>query len=60
MRIFFIGDIVGKPGRKMLAENLPSIKEKLGIDVVIANGENSAGGNGITKKYVRRTFPCWR
>ncbi len=49
MRIFFIGDIVGKAGRKILAENLPSIKQKLGIDIVVANGENSAGGNGITK-----------
>ena len=56
MRIFFIGDIVGKPGRKMLGENLPSIREKLGIDVVIANGENSAGGNGITKNMAEELF----
>ena len=56
MRIFFIGDIVGKPGRKILAENLHSIREKLGIDVVIANGENSAGGNGITKNMSEELF----
>jgi len=56
MRIFFIGDIVGKPGRKLLSENLPSIKETLKIDAVVANGENSAGGNGITKNMAGELF----
>lgn len=50
MRIFFIGDIVGKPGRKILARRLAEIRESERIDLVVANGENSAGGNGITKK----------
>ena len=58
MRLFFIGDIVGKPGRKILTENLSSIKEKLGIDVVVANGENSAGGNGISKNMADELFRC--
>ena len=56
MRIFFIGDIVGKPGRKITAETLPSIVEKLGVDFVVANGENSAGGNGITKNMAEELF----
>lgn len=49
MKILCIGDIVGKPGRQVLSDFLPQIKEKFGISLVIANGENSAGGNGITK-----------
>lgn len=48
MKILFIGDIVGNPGRKIVKELLPNIKKQEGIDIVIANGENSAGGNGIT------------
>lgn len=56
MRIFFIGDIVGKPGRKVLSDNLPRIRESLKVDFVIANGENAAGGNGITKKMSEELF----
>jgi metallophosphoesterase (TIGR00282 family) len=48
MKLLFIGDIVGNPGRKIVKELLPNIKKKEEIDIVIANGENSAGGNGIT------------
>ena len=44
----FIGDIVGSPGRKAVAELLPSLRERHQLDLVIANGENAAGGNGIT------------
>lgn len=50
MKILFIGDIIGSPGRKTVYEILPSLKEKEKIDLVIANGENSAGGVGITEK----------
>jgi 2',3'-cyclic-nucleotide 2'-phosphodiesterase len=50
LRILFIGDLVGKPGRMYLKENLPHLKSKLGVDLVIANGENAAGGAGITEK----------
>lgn len=49
MKVLFIGDIVGKPGRKALREGLPEIINKLKIDFVIANVENAAGGFGITK-----------
>ncbi len=47
-----IGDIVGKPGRKAVADLLPKLKREHRIDLVIANGENAAGGMGITPKIV--------
>lgn len=48
MNILFIGDVVGKPGRRILAQMLPALRRDVGADLVIANGENSAGGFGIT------------
>ena len=48
-RILFIGDIVGRPGREIIKKNLPTIRHKHGIHCVIANGENAAGGSGITQ-----------
>ena len=48
MKILFIGDIVGHPGRNAVKLLLPKLQEQHQLDVVIANGENSAGGNGIT------------
>jgi metallophosphoesterase (TIGR00282 family) len=50
MKILFIGDIVGSPGRNGLKKALPAIKKEFGIDFVIANAENAAGGSGITEK----------
>jgi len=50
LRILFLGDVMGEPGRKAVAAQLPVIKEELGIDFIIVNGENSAGGRGITPK----------
>ncbi|MDE0825417.1 MAG: TIGR00282 family metallophosphoesterase [Akkermansiaceae bacterium] len=50
IRILFLGDIVGEPGRKAVMSRLPSLREEEGIDFVIVNGENSAGGRGITPK----------
>lgn len=47
-KILFIGDIVGKPGREILAERLQRLRADLKVDVVIANGENVAAGSGIT------------
>lgn len=49
MRIFMIGDIVGKPGRNIINARLQDIRTEYSVDVVIANGENSAGGVGITR-----------
>ena len=48
MRLLLIGDIVGKPGRKIVAKAVGPIKKKMAIDFVIANAENAAGGSGIT------------
>ncbi len=48
MRIAFIGDIVGRPGRKIIKENLVKIKKEYEIDYVIANGENASHGFGLT------------
>jgi 2',3'-cyclic-nucleotide 2'-phosphodiesterase len=50
MRVLFIGDVVGKPGRAGLARTMPELRERLSPDLVIANGENAAGGIGITEK----------
>jgi len=52
MRILFIGDIVSKPGRKVLREHLPQIIGERGVDLCIGNVENSAGIFGITQKVV--------
>ena len=48
MKILMIGDIVGSPGRRAVRELVPSLRAEYGLDLVIANGENSAGGFGIT------------
>lgn len=48
MKILFIGDIVGKPGRRAVSQLLPDLRQELGVDVVIANVENTAHGKGIT------------
>lgn len=56
VKILFIGDIVGQPGRRAVKELLPNLKEKHGIHVVIANGENSAGGSGITPATAKEIF----
>ncbi|NBB77975.1 MAG: TIGR00282 family metallophosphoesterase [Verrucomicrobia bacterium] len=49
-KVLFLGDIVGRPGRTFVIERLPALRDELGADFVIANGENSAGGSGITQK----------
>jgi metallophosphoesterase (TIGR00282 family) len=50
MKLLFIGDIVARPGRELIRRGLLSIVERHAIDVVIANGENAAGGAGITRE----------
>ena len=50
MKILFLGDVVGKPGRRAIKENLRQMTKDYSIDLVIANGENSAGGLGINPK----------
>jgi metallophosphoesterase (TIGR00282 family) len=52
----FIGDIVGKPGRAGLGRAMPELRERYAPDLVIANGENSAGGLGITERTANDIF----
>ncbi|MBU6409406.1 MAG: TIGR00282 family metallophosphoesterase [Verrucomicrobia bacterium] len=56
MKVLFIGDIVGRPGRAAVAGLLPALIARRGVDFVIANGENSAGGAGITPKTAAEIF----
>ncbi len=56
MKVLFIGDIMGEPGRKALARLLPKLIVQRHIDVVIGNGENVAGGFGITPDLVEELF----
>ncbi len=56
VKMLFIGDIVGEPGRRAVKHLVPVLRERLSLDVVIANGENSAGGAGITVKTAADIF----
>ncbi|MFI5073235.1 MAG: YmdB family metallophosphoesterase, partial [Terriglobales bacterium] len=56
MRILFIGDIFGRPGRTIVKERLSSLVKEHTIDLVIANGENSAAGFGITPPLAEELF----
>lgn len=58
MKILFIGDIVGKIGRQAVKSLLPNLVNRYKIDAVIANGENAAGGFGITEKTAEDIFNC--
>ncbi|GAB2722473.1 TIGR00282 family metallophosphoesterase [Paenibacillus thermoaerophilus] len=53
MRLLFIGDIVGQPGRNAVRTMLPKFKEKYKPHLIVANGENAAGGRGITSAIVK-------
>ncbi len=54
MKVLFCGDVVGRSGREVLLASLPGLREKLELDFVIVNGENAAGGFGITEKICRQ------
>ncbi|MFC1866250.1 TIGR00282 family metallophosphoesterase [Chloroflexota bacterium] len=56
MKILAIGDIIGSPGRRALKELLPGLKKQYGVDFVIANGENVAGGLGLTLNTAEELF----
>jgi metallophosphoesterase (TIGR00282 family) len=58
LKLLFIGDIVGKPGRDIVAEKLAGIRRERGIDFVIANGENAAAGAGITGLIAQSLLGC--
>src|ERR1041384_7195555 len=56
MRVLFIGDVVGGPGRRGLAAAMPGLRERYAPDFVLVNGENSAGGMGVTEKTAGALF----
>jgi len=56
VRILFIGDVVGKPGRAAVRYWVPRLRTEQAVDCVVANGENSAGGSGITVETARELF----
>ncbi len=58
MRLFFIGDIVGRPGRNAVFKLLDKIKKENDIDIVLANGENASGGFGVTPKNAVELLEC--
>jgi metallophosphoesterase (TIGR00282 family) len=54
--ILAIGDVIGKPGRKALSQLLPSLRQQYGLDLIIVNGENAAGGIGVTVATAKEMF----
>ena len=54
LNILCIGDIVGRPGRRVVAEKLHSLVTELDVDCVIANAENAAGGSGLTPQIYEK------
>ena len=56
MNVLFFADVCGKPGRRGLATALPGLRERYSADLVVANGENAAGGVGITERTAEDLF----
>jgi metallophosphoesterase (TIGR00282 family) len=56
LRVLFLGDVVGRAGREAVQDRLPELREQLAVDFVIVNGENSAGGFGITPEIAEALF----
>src|SRR5258707_2331231 len=56
MRFAFFGDVVGRAGRDGLADHLPGLRKRLGLEFVIVNAENAAAGFGITESTARELF----
>ena len=58
MRLLFIGDVVGAPGRRMVQEHLPRLIEEEQVDFTVANGENAANGFGINRRAFEELHAC--
>lgn len=54
MRILFLGDVMGRSGRRAVTDHLPDLKRRYQFDFVIINGENASHGRGLTEKH----FEC--
>lgn len=53
MKVIFLGDVVGEPGRLAMYRALPELREEFGADAIVVNGENAAGGKGITPRIAQ-------
>jgi metallophosphoesterase (TIGR00282 family) len=58
VKLLFVADIVGQPGRRAVKEIVPRLRQQVTLDVVIANGENAAGGSGITPATAQEILSC--
>lgn len=58
MRVLLVGDIVGKTGRRMVTTRIRALKASRQVDLVVANGENAAGGNGLTHDVLDELLSC--
>lgn len=56
LRVLFVGDIYGRPGRRAVADLVPRLRTSLTIDVVVANAENAAGGRGVSRRCAEQIF----
>jgi 2',3'-cyclic-nucleotide 2'-phosphodiesterase len=56
MNLLFIGDVVGQPGRRAISDQLPTLRQRFKLDLVVANAENIADGAGITRKTANELF----
>ncbi len=56
MKLLYLGDVVGRSGREAVVEKLPGLRRDLDLDFVIVNGENAAGGFGITGEICRQFY----
>ena len=56
MRVLLVGDVVGRPGRRAVARVVPQVVRELEVDLVVANGENAAGGFGLTPQTAQELF----
>lgn len=56
MRLLFLGDVVGRAGRREVAERLPKLREAWGLDFVVVNGENATNGIGLSPEHARALF----
>lgn len=58
MRVLFLGDIVGRSAREAIVDQMPRLRTELDLDFVVVNGENAAGGFGITKAICEELYDC--
>ena len=56
MRILFLGDVVGEPGRRLMEAHVPALRRELALDFLVVNGENAAHGHGITDRIAQQWF----